>query len=206
MTVSTMTPAEAWERLSEGNDRFARDAMEHPAQDMTRRAEIAAHQHPFAVVLGCSDSRVAVEAIFDQGLGDVFVVRTAGNVLDPGVIGSVEYGVAVAGASLVVVLGHESCGAVKAAVATLRSGEAPSGFVRAVVDRVIPSIVGLDPSQTTDVEALTSQHVRHTVRTLAAESAALAQAISAGTCAVVGAHYAMTGDGRVRLDEVVGQV
>ena len=137
------TPAEAWSALREGNERFVRGEMLHPSQGVDHRAELSAAQHPFAVIFGCSDSRVAAEIIFDQGLGDVFVVRTAGHVLDTTVIGSIEYGVEVLGASLVVVLGHDSCGAVAAATTALTTGELPDGFVRAIVDRVIPSIVNL---------------------------------------------------------------
>jgi carbonic anhydrase len=105
----TLTPAEAWSALRDGNDRFVRGAMEHPSQGIDHRASLSREQHPFAVIFGCSDSRVAAEIIFDQGLGDVFVVRTAGHVLDTTVIGSIEYGVELLGASLVVVLGHDSC-------------------------------------------------------------------------------------------------
>ena len=137
------TPAEAWSALREGNDRFVRGEMLHPSQASTTAPSCRSAQHPFAVLFGCSDSRVAAEIIFDQGLGDVFVVRTAGHVLDTTVIGSIEYGVEVLGASLVVVLGHDSCGAVAAATAALTDGELPTGFVRAIVDRVIPSIVNL---------------------------------------------------------------
>src|SRR5690606_2426708 len=99
--------------------------------------------NPFAVIFGCSDSRVAAEIIFDQGLGDTFVVRTAGHVLDTTVIGSIEYGIGVLDSRLVVVLAHDSCGAVAAAAHTLATGEQATGFVRAVVDRVIPSIVNV---------------------------------------------------------------
>jgi carbonic anhydrase len=116
------TPAEALSALREGNERFVRGEMLHPSQGVDHRSELSVAQHPFAVIFGCSDSRVAAEIIFDQGLGDVFVVRTAGHVLDTTVIGSIEYGVDVLGASLVVVLGHDSCGAVAAAT---RESEQP---------------------------------------------------------------------------------
>ena len=109
------TPAAAWAELRAGNTRFIEDKMEHPSQGFDRREQLKVAQHPFAVVFGCSDSRVAAEIIFDQGLGDVFVVRTAGHVVDTTVIGSIEYGVDVLDTRLVVVLGHDSCGAVAAA-------------------------------------------------------------------------------------------
>lgn len=209
------TPAEAWSALREGNDRFVRGVMEHPSQGIDRRAEVSTGQQPFAVVFGCSDSRVAAEIIFDQGLGDVFVVRTAGHVLDTTVIGSIEYGVEVLGASLVVVLGHDSCGAVAAATAALTTGELPRGFVRAVVDRVIPSIVslvhGTDAQgrprdlSTVDPAELGHEHVRHTVDMLRSYSVTLAEAIDAGRCAVVGVEYTLA-DGQARLTSAVGDI
>ena len=138
--VRSLTPAEAWATLRAGNDRFVADAPLHPSQGADRRRETSAAQHPHTVLFGCSDSRVAAEIIFDQGLGDMFVVRTAGHVVDTTVLGSIEYGVDILSAPLVVVLGHDSCGAVGAAVETLTTGAQADGFVRAVVDRVIPSI------------------------------------------------------------------
>ena len=143
-----MTPAQAWTALLEGNARFVRGEMEHPSQGVEHRADLSTAQNPFAVVFGCSDSRVAAEIIFDQGLGDLFVVRTAGHVVDTTVIGSIEFGVDILGTPLVSVLGHDSCGAVGAAAEALTTGRMPRGFVRAIVDRVIPSIVNIpDPEQ-----------------------------------------------------------
>lgn len=205
--TTPLTPAEAWASLKSGNDRFVRGEMQHPSQSIERRAELSAEQHPFAVLLGCSDSRVAAEIIFDQGLGDLFVVRTAGHVLDTTVIGSIEYGVEVLGAPLVVVLGHDSCGAVAAATAALNDGVVQRGFVRAVVDRVIPSIVGLGDSGAghTDAATLGREHVANTVRMLQAYSVSLAEAIEAGRCAIVGLEYTL-GDGTVHLVETAGTV
>ena len=111
---AAMTPTEAWTKLREGNLRFVEGRREHPNQDVDRREAVAQAQSPFAVVFGCSDSRVAAEIIFDRGLGDLFVVRTAGHVVDAGVLGSIEFGVDVLHAPLVVVLGHDRCGAVRA--------------------------------------------------------------------------------------------
>jgi carbonic anhydrase len=207
----TLTPAEAWSALRDGNDRFVRGAMEHPSQGIDHRASLSREQHPFAVIFGCSDSRVAAEIIFDQGLGDVFVVRTAGHVLDTTVIGSIEYGVELLGASLVVVLGHDSCGAVAAATTALTTGELPRGFVRAIVDRVIPSIVNIAGGE--DRRALASlsaaelghEHVRHTVAMLQGYSAALAAAVDEGRCAIVGLEYTLA-DGRVHVAETLGNI
>lgn len=209
MSDRPLTPAQAWAALRTGNERFVAGAMEHPSQDAARRDQLTAAQHPFAVVFGCSDSRVAAEIVFDQGLGDVFVVRTAGHVLDTTVIGSIEYGVTVAGASLVVVLGHDSCGAVGAATAALAHAQIPPGFVRAVVDRVIPSIVGLVSEgtdlSTLDPAVLGTEHVRHTVQMLQGYSVSLAERVAAGSCAIIGVEYALD-DGRVRVVQVAGDV
>ncbi|GII99680.1 carbonic anhydrase [Sediminihabitans luteus] len=207
------TPREAWERLRHGNQRFVEGTVQHPSQDAGRRAELTVAQHPFAVVFGCSDSRVAAEIIFDQGLGDAFVVRTAGHVIDTTVLGSIEYGVDILGASLVVVLGHDSCGAVAAAAHTLETGEQAGGFVRAVVDRVIPSIVNITASGRNvrgedgevDPDLLRREHVRHTVSMLHSYSAGLASAVAEGRCAVVGVEYSLT-EGQARLVEVLGDV
>ncbi len=202
------TPAQAWAALREGNDRFVRGEMDHPSQSIERRTELSSSQAPFAVLFGCSDSRVAAEIIFDQGLGDLFVVRTAGHVLDTTVIGSIEYGVAVLGTPLVVVLGHDSCGAVAAATTALNDGDLPPGFVRAVVDRVIPSIVNLVGPQgigTLDAATLGHEHVRHTVQMLQGYSVTLAEAVEAGRCAIIGLEYTLA-DGKVHVAEVAGDV
>jgi carbonic anhydrase len=207
--TTSMTPAEAWAQLRDGNGRFVRDEMEHPSQGAARRAEVSVAQHPHTVIFGCADSRVAAEIIFDQGLGDVFVVRTAGHVLDTTVIGSIEYGVNILGTPLVVVLGHDSCGAIAAAAHTLATGEQADGFVRAVVDRVIPSIVNITSSKggvsAVDPDTLRREHVRHTVDMLHGYSAALADAVAEGRLAIVGVEYTLA-DGRARLVEVVGDV
>jgi carbonic anhydrase len=209
-TERPLTPAEAWATLRSGNDRFVADTPLHPSQGAARRRETSAGQHPHAVIFGCSDSRVAAEIIFDQGLGDTFVIRTAGHVVDTTVIGSIEFGVDVLHVPLVVVLGHDSCGAVGAAVHTLTTGEQASGFVRAVVDRVIPSIAqitsaGHGAMQSVDPDVLRTEHVRNTVDMLHSYSAGLAEAVAQGRCAIVGVEYDLA-EGHARLVEVVGEV
>ncbi|MGN6241197.1 MAG: carbonic anhydrase, partial [Cellulosimicrobium cellulans] len=131
--VRSLTPAEAWATLRAGNDRFVADAPLHPSQGADRRRETSASQHPHTVLFGCSDSRVAAEIIFDQGLGDMFVVRTAGHVIDSAVLGSIEYAVAVLNVPLIVVLGHDSCGAVGATLSALDDGAVPGGYIRDIV-------------------------------------------------------------------------
>ena len=111
----TVAPAEAISKLKEGNGRYAGGNLQHPGQTTERRAELAKSQYPFATIVSCSDSRVPPEIVFDQGLGDLFVVRVAGNVVDDHALGSIEYSVDHLGVRLIVVLGHQSCGAVQAA-------------------------------------------------------------------------------------------
>jgi len=206
---TSLTPAAAWQRLLAGNERFVNGIAEHPGQDAARRATLGYAQHPFAVIFGCADSRVAAEIIFDQGIGDMFVVRTAGHVLDTTVIGSIEYGLEILHTPLVVVLGHDHCGAVEAAADALRTGHLPSGFVRAIVDRVIPSIVSLDghsnANAAQDSEHLGRKHVRHTVHMLHDYSALLARAVAEGRAAVVGAEYDLT-EGKIRVIDAVGDI
>ena len=150
--AATRTPRSAWKALKEGNERFVAGQPAHPSQSVEHRARLAAGQQPNAVVFGCADSRVAAEIIFDQGLGDMFVVRTAGHVIDSAVLGSIEYAVTVLGVPLIVVLGHDSCGAVKATLTALDDGVVPGGYVRDLVERVTPSILqrpprGADPGR-----------------------------------------------------------
>jgi carbonic anhydrase len=181
------TPAEALRLLVEGNARFIDGTRLHPHQDADRREAVALDQYPFAVLFGCSDSRLAAEIIFDRGLGDLFVVRTAGHVIGPEVMGSIEYGVTVLGTPLIAVLGHDNCGAVGAAMRAVHDGSLPPGAIRHVVDRVMPSVIAAGPDA--DAEAAGIEHVKHTVEALATQSSAIATGIAAGTCAVVGLSY-----------------
>src|SRR5690242_10808040 len=161
------SPEEALRLLIEGNRRFISGQRLHPHQDADRRESSAEDgQRPFAVLFGCSDSRLAAEIIFDQGLGDLFVVRTAGHVIGPEVLGSIEYGVAVVEAPLVAVLGHDSCGAVAAAMAAMADGTMPPGFMREVVERVLPSVLAVPDGDRgdgdrADSDAVGAEHVRY---------------------------------------------
>ncbi len=206
---TTLTPAAAWQRLRDGNERFVQGTAQHPDQDAARRATLGYDQHPFAVIFGCSDSRVAAEIIFDQGIGDMFVVRTAGHVLDTTVIGSIEYGLEILDVPLVVILGHDHCGAVEAAADALRTGKLPSGFVRAIVDRVIPSIVSIDGGASSgrapEAAHLGREHVRHTVHMLHDYSSLLTRAVAEGRAAIVGAEYDLV-EAKIRVIDVVGDI
>ncbi|MDG9709562.1 carbonic anhydrase [Streptomyces sp. DH10] len=196
--IQTPTPRDAFELLMAGNQRFVSGTPEHPNQDATRRTEIAPAQQPFAVLFGCSDSRLAAEIIFDRGLGDLFVVRTAGHVAGAEVLGSIEYGVSVLDAPLVVVLGHDSCGAIAAACAAADGGRVPGGFVRDVVERVTPSVLAARAAGRDQGEEILAEHIEHTVDLLLERSRVLAERVTAGRLAVVGLSYRLA-DGSAQL-------
>src|SRR5215831_11928341 len=160
--IQNPTPRDAFELLMAGNQRFVSGTPEHPNQDAIRRTEIAPSQQPFAVLFGCSDSRLAAEIIFDRGLGDLFVVRTAGHVVGPEVLGSIEYAVATLDTPLIAVLGHDSCGAIAATLAALRHGDPPAGFMRDVVERVLLSVLAVRDEAMVDPEAAVTEHIRYT--------------------------------------------
>jgi carbonic anhydrase len=200
-----MTPEQAWEQLSAGNARFAEGRSTNSDQDVARRAEVANEQKPFALVFGCGDSRVAAEIVFDQGLGRLFVVRTAGHVVESGVLGSIEFGVEYLDIPLVVVLGHDSCGAVGASMESVETGVLPNGFIRDIVERVTPSVLASQRAGRTSPEDVEAEHVRQTVRLLVDRSAVLAEAVDRRECAVLGLVYALD-EGRVRFVDVVGDL
>ena len=199
------SPVTAWKALKEGNERFVAGKPEHPSQSIEHRASLAGAQKPTAVVFGCADSRVAAEIIFDQGLGDMFVVRTAGHVIDSAVLGSVEYAVSVLDVPLIVVLGHDSCGAVKATLAALDEGVVPGGYVRDVVERVTPSILLGRRDGLTRVDEFEARHVTETGAQLMARSTAIAERVAAGKLAIVGLTYQLA-DGQVVLREHLGDI
>ena len=199
------SPITAWKALKEGNERFVAGKPEHPSQGIEHRASLAGEQRPTAVVFGCADSRVAAEIIFDQGLGDMFVVRTAGHVMDSAVLGSLEYAVTILNVPLIVVLGHDSCGAVKATLAALDEGQVPSGFVRDVVERVTPSILLGRRDGLTRVDEFEARHVTETAAQLMSRSSAIADRIAKGDLAIVGVTYHLA-DGKVTLRKHIGDV
>ncbi|HEX3288942.1 MAG TPA: carbonic anhydrase [Mycobacterium sp.] len=198
-------PITAWKALKEGNERFVGGTPAHPSQSIEDRARLAKSQHPTAVVFGCADSRVAAEIIFDQGLGDMFVVRTAGHVIDSAVLGSIEYAVSVLNVPLIVVLGHNSCGAVQATLTALDDGDVPGGYVRDIVERVTPSILQGRAAGLTRVDEFEARHVNDTVGQLRIRSALIAQKLAEGNLAIVGATYHLA-DGRVVLRDHLGDV
>ncbi|MGH3522753.1 MAG: carbonic anhydrase [Mycobacterium sp.] len=198
-------PITAWKALKEGNERFVVGRPAHPSQSVEHRAALADGQQPTAVVFGCGDSRVAAEIIFDQGLGDMFVVRTAGHVIDSAVLGSIEFAVVVLDVPLIVVLGHDSCGAVKAALSALDDGAVPAGYLRDVVERVAPSILLGRRDGLNTVDEFEARHVNETAAQLVARSTAIAERVAAGSLAIVGATYHLA-DGQVILRDRLGDI
>ena len=204
-SMSKTSPAAAWTALKQGNERFVAGRPEHPSQSIEHRASLAVAQRPTAVVFGCADSRVAAEIIFDQGLGAMFVVRTAGHVVDSAVLGSIEYAVTVLDVPLIAVLGHDSCGAVQATLDALDEGRVPGGFVRDVVERVTPSIMLGRREGLTRVDEFETRHVIETGTQLLARSTEIARRVDRGELAIVGLTYRLA-DGRVTLREHLGDI
>lgn len=198
-------PISAWASLRDGNHRFVDCEMRHPSQNTQRREQLVAAQHPKAVLFGCSDSRVAAEIIFDQGLGDLFVIRTAGHIIDTAVLGSIEYAVHVLNTPLIVVLGHDSCGAVKASMDALATGEIPPGFLRDVVEKVSPSILNGRREGLSTVDDFEARHVLETGELLKQRSKIISDRIDDGELAIVGVTYKLS-DGHAYLRSVIGDV
>jgi carbonic anhydrase len=204
-TMPNSNPVAAWKALKEGNDRFVAGEPLHPSQSIEDRTRLAAGQKPTAVVFGCADSRVAAEIIFDQGLGDMFVVRTAGHVIDSAVLGSIEYAVTVLDVPLIVVLGHDSCGAVKATLSAIDDGAVPGGYVRDIVERITPSVLQGRHAGLTRVDEFETRHVNDTVTQLRIRSVSIAERLAAGTVAIVGLTYHLA-EGRVVLRDHLGDI
>jgi carbonic anhydrase len=193
-----VTAQDALVRLGEGNRRFVSNVGgTEPVLTEARRAELTAGQEPFAIILGCSDSRVPAEIVFDQGLGDLFVIRVAGNIVAPSQVGSVEFAAARYGTRLVVVLGHSQCGAVLATVEELTSPTRNhSRNLRAIVDRVRPAVEGLFATELRDdpdalVRAAVRANIRASVDHLRHGSEVLEQLIREEGVLVVGAEYSL---------------
>lgn len=196
--VTTKSPADvALLRLKVGNAHFVDGIATRSNKTSQRRAAVAEGQKPFAIVVSCADSRVGPEVVFDQGLGDLFVVRTAGHVVDEVGLGSIEYAVEHLGASLILVLGHERCGAVAAAVA----GGPVAGHVSAIVKAIKPAVAKTKSQPGDAVDNAVREHVREVTAQLAKAGPVLADRVKAGELKVVGARYDLD-TGRVQfIDE-----
>ena len=187
-----LSSKEALKRLAAGNERFVHGTAAHPDQTVSRRRALREGQHPFAAILTCADSRVSPELVFDQGLGDLFVVRSAGQVLDHAVLGSLQYGVAELGTPLLVVLGHSKCGAVKATIEAIEKKSKPSGTdIDALVSAIRPSVEEAEELGATEKNILSisiDMNVERIVEQLKA-APVLAAAAKTRKVKIVGATY-----------------
>lgn len=186
--AAQITGAAALQRLKSGNARYVAGKplrLDHSA----RREKVAPAQLPFAIVLGCSDSRVPPEILFDQSLGDIFTIRVAGNIADDLAIGSMEYAVAHFGTPLIVVLGHERCGAVAATVEAIEKGENPPPHIASLVDAIRPAVTASQGMKGDPVENAIATHIAQTVAALKAAGPVLAPAVASGKLEIVGAEY-----------------
>jgi carbonic anhydrase len=191
-----LTPDQALARLKEGNQRFVTDAPFRAVQGRERRVELARGQAPFCVLIGCSDSRVPPELLFGRGLGELFIVRNAGNTVDTAALGSVEYGVGVLGCPLIVVLGHESCGAVAAAVDAVERDASFPGVIGEMIQPIIPAVLTARREGGRTLDAAVQANARRVAMRLRTQSAVLQQALTAGRLKIVPAHYDLD-DGKV---------
>ena len=205
-----LPPAEAISRLKEGNGRYTSGNQRHPhesseertymatasyenlgmtaAEAAKRRAELTKSQHPFAIVLGCADSRVPPEIAFDQGLGDLFVVREAGNVIDDHSLGSIEYAVDHLAVRLIVVLGHQRCGAVKAAKDTIAANGKAPGHIQSLVTAIEPAV---EETTKGDLNATIEANVKNVKQALCSSTPILKPKVDSGELKVVGAYYSL---------------
>jgi carbonic anhydrase len=195
----TCTAEEALARLKEGNARFVAGEARFPTVQKEVLAELARGQQPYATILGCSDSRVPPELVFDAGFGELFVVRVAGNVLGPSILGTLQYAGSHLHTPLFVVMGHEGCGAVKAAIAAKFHGEQQKSRIEVLLENILPALDGLDATLPPEalLEAAVEANVRWTVRELLETPEARARAATSGM-RLVGAVYDLD-TGRVRF-------
>jgi len=192
MTASTRpeTPQAAWDALVRGNNRFVSGGPAHPRQDIERREALAEKQRPFAALFGCADSRLSAEIIFDVGLGDLFVVRNAGQVIADTIIGSLEFSVELLGVPLILVLGHDECGAIRATMDAVDGNLISEGeFIHNLVERIRPTVVSANESGKFEIDDITELHVQDTINELLTRSTLISDAVKAGKLAVVGANY-----------------
>jgi carbonic anhydrase len=197
----------AWQEMERGNARFVAGEPRHPRQDVERRAELAGGQRPRAALFGCSDSRLSAEIIFDKGLGDLFVVRNAGQVISDSVVGSLEYAVAVLEVPLIVVLGHDACGAVGAAIDSV-GPEAPALPPRIwrQIAPIVPAVRRVQKAATggaIDPDLVGREHLRDTVAELLHSSELISDAVAEGRVAIVGANYRLA-EGTAVPDIIMG--
>lgn len=182
------TPDGALNNLMAGNARYMQGSPIHPNQSAERQAEVAQGQHPWAAILGCIDSRVPPELVFDQGLGDLFVARTAGQVIDDVVLGSLEFAVEE-GVKLIMVLGHQSCGAVNATIQTLQTNGHAEGQIATLVEAIKPAVIEAQSQPGDLLDNSVRANVKLEVEYLKSSSQIISEALDQGTIGLVGARY-----------------
>lgn len=198
------TAQQAWDLLSAGNKNFVAGTPAHPRQDAELRLELAEQQAPFAALFGCSDSRLSAEMIFDVGLGDLFVVRNAGQVIAETILGSLEFAVEILKVPLILVLGHDECGAVKASLDSQQGRLATEGeFIKNLVARIGPTIEKSLAAGESSLDQLTRNHIEDTIFDLVERSSLIRSHIESGRLAVVGAEYRLA-EGNVSLISALG--
>jgi carbonic anhydrase len=206
--MPTKRPGKVWSEMVRGNERFVAGEPLHPRQDVEHRASLAHSQTPSAALFGCSDSRLAAEIIFDKGLGDLFVVRNAGQVISDSVLGSLEYAVTVLNVPLIVVLGHDECGAVRAAIDSQVPGAEPLlPHIDGIIQQIVPAVRRVTGGEPADdqVNALEvgREHLRDTVAEMLERSEIISDHVARGVLAIVGANYRLL-DGTAIADVIVG--
>lgn len=206
--MPTKRPGKVWSEMVRGNERFVAGEPLHPRQDVEHRASLAHSQTPSAALFGCSDSRLAAEIIFDKGLGDLFVVRNAGQVISDSVLGSLEYAVTVLNVPLIVVLGHDECGAVRAAIDSQVPGAEPlPPHIDGIIQQIVPAVRRVTGGEPADdpVNALEvgREHLRDTVAEMLERSEIISDHVARGVLAIVGANYRLL-DGTAIADVIVG--
>ncbi len=204
--IRPTNPAEAWHAILEGNRRFVNGDPAHPRQDIDHREDIAEKQTPFAALFGCADSRLSAEIIFDVGLGDLFVVRNAGQVIAETILGSLEYAVEVLKVPLILVLGHDECGAIRATMdAQEGKMNAEGTYIHNLVERITPTVLEAKAAGFHEIDEITALHVKDTIQEMIARSNLIQSRIQSGKLAVVGANYALS-LGEIHPLQVVGNV
>lgn len=216
MTSPRVTPQQAWDALAAGNARFIKGGPQHPRQDVERRNELATSQKPDAALFGCSDSRLAAEIIFDAGLGDLFVARNMGHVVAESITASMEYAVVNLGAAIIVVLAHDSCGAVAAAIDQMTKDPTPvPATVGNTLKPILPAVQRLWMQEHRDTpyvdgsllnaDAVGGVHLGNTVNALLRSSRIISDAVANGTLGIVGCQYRLA-EGRAVPVSAVGHL
>nr|WP_137830275.1 carbonic anhydrase [Methylobacterium sp. L1A1] len=200
LAKTTLSPADALKLMKEGNENFRNEAPSLAANGRERRLELARGQAPFCVLVGCSDSRVSPEILFGRGLGELFIVRNAGNTVDTAALGSIEYAVGVLGVPLVVVLGHQSCGAVAAAVDVVEKNATFPGVIGEMVQPIVPAVLEARSQGGDLLEASVRSNARRVAKRLTTQSLVIKDALTNGKVRVVGARYGLS-DGHVEWME-----